>query len=239
MESSAGSEIAARPRVDALAFAALGLFAVVLSTVAVDPVHAKPRTRDLDYVPAFASPPQVPVANGAIFQAANGYSALTNGARAAMVGDIVTISLVERTQATKSATASTDRSGNIGLTPPTTGPASFFSPADVGASGGGKFDGKGAAAQSNQLNGEVSVTISRVFPNGTMLIRGEKLLTLNRGDETIGITGIIRAADIGPDNRVASTRVADARIIYSGKGEIARGSKMGWLNRFFAILSPF
>ena len=83
------------------------------------------------------------------------------------------------------------------------------------------------------------MTIAQVFPNGTMLIRGEKLLTLNRGDETIGITGIIRAADIGPDNRVASTRVADARIIYSGKGEIARGSKMGWLNRFFAILSPF
>jgi flagellar L-ring protein FlgH len=239
MASSAGSEIAANRRVDVPALAALGFFAVLLSAVAVDPVHAKSRKRDLDYVPAFASAPPPPVANGAIFQASSGYSALTNGARAAMVGDLVTITLVERTQATKSTSASTDRSGDIGLTPPTTGPASFFKPADVGASGGSTFQGKGGAAQSNQLNGEISVTIARVFPNGTMLIRGEKLLTLNRGDETIGITGIIRAADIGPDNRVASTRVADARIIYSGKGEIARGAKMGWLNRFFAILSPF
>ena len=64
-------------------------------------------------------------------------------------------------------------------------------------------------------------------------------LTLNRGDENINITGIIRCADIGPDNRVLSTRVADARITYSGKGEIARASRQGWLNRFFYMLSPF
>lgn len=221
------------------AVAVLGIFAVLLGAAGIDPADAKPRKRDLDYVPAYASPPPAAQANGSIFQASAGYSALTNGARAAMVGDLVTITLVERTQATKSNSASTDRSGSIGLTPPTTGPASFFNPTDIGASGTNTFAGKGGAAQSNQLNGEVSVTISQVFPNGTMLIRGEKLLTLNRGDETIGITGIIRAADIGPDNRVLSTRVADARIIYSGKGEIARGSKMGWLNRFFAILSPF
>lgn len=214
----------------------VGLF---LLGAATQPVDAKKRQRDLEYAPTYAADPVAPVANGAIFQAANGYSALTNGARAAMVGDIVTISLVERTQAAKSNSASTDRSGEIGLTPPTTGPASFFNPTDIGASGGGKFQGKGAAAQSNQLNGEISVTIARIYPNGTMLVRGEKLLTLNRGDENIAITGIIRAADIGPDNRVASTRVADARITYSGKGEIARGSRQGWINRFFSILSPF
>jgi flagellar L-ring protein precursor FlgH len=72
-----------------------------------------------------------------------------------------------------------------------------------------------------------------------MLVRGEKLLTLNRGDENINITGIIRGADVGPDNRVLSTRGADARITYSGKGEIARASRQGWLNRFFSMLSPF
>lgn len=224
---------------DVNALGALGIFAVLLVAVAVDPADARSRKPDVQYAPSFAAEPVAPVANGAIFQAANGYSALTNGARAAMVGDIVTISLVERTQATKSNSASTDRNGSVGLTPPTTGPASFFTSTDIGVSGGGTFDGKGSAAQSNQLNGEISVTIAKIFPNGTMLVRGEKLLTLNRGDENISVTGIIRSADIGPDNRVASTRVADARITYSGKGEIARGSRQGWLNRFFAILSPF
>lgn len=224
---------------DVNAFWALGVFAVLSLAVAFTPAHAGQRKRDAEYAPVFAAEPLPPQANGAIFQAANGYSALTNGARAAMIGDIVTISLVERTQAAKTNSASTDRSGNVSLTPPTTGPASFFSSTDIAASGGGKFDGKGAAAQSNQLNGEISVTIVRVYPNGTMMVRGEKLLTLNRGDENIAISGLIRAADIGPDNRVPSTRVADARITYSGKGEIARGSRQGWLNRFFAILSPF
>ena len=223
-----------------MAYALNGVIAMLVLGTTFQPADAKkPRQRDPEYAPTYSVEPMAPVANGAIFQAANGYSALTNGARAAMVGDIVTISLVERTQAAKSNSASTDRKGEIGLTPPTTGPASLFNPTDIGASGGSTFGGKGAAAQSNQLSGEISVTIARIYPNGTMLVRGEKMLTLNRGDENIAITGIIRAADIGPDNRVASTRVADARITYSGKGEIARGSRQGWLNRFFSILSPF
>jgi flagellar L-ring protein FlgH len=147
--------------------------------------------------------------------------------------------LAERTQAVKTNSASTDRTGSIGLTPPSTGPASFFSPTDIGASGGGSFDGQGNAAQSNALTGEISVTIAQVYPNGTMLVRGEKLVTLNRGDEQIRISGIVRAVDVDLYNRVPSTRVADARITYSGTGEIARASRQGWLNRFFSILSPF
>jgi flagellar L-ring protein precursor FlgH len=200
---------------------------------------ARKRTKISEYAPVLAPPLPATTANGAIFQAANGYAPLTSGSRASMVGDLLTITLVERTQAAKTSASNTDRSGNIGLTPPTTGPLSLFSPSDAAVSGGAKFDGKGAATQSNQLNGELSVTIAQVYPNGTMLIRGEKMLTLNRGDEQIRISGIVRAADIGPDNRILSTRVADAKISYSGKGDIARASRQGWLSHFFSILSPF
>jgi flagellar L-ring protein precursor FlgH len=178
--------------------------------------------------------------NGSIFQASAGYSSLTNGARAAQIGDIITILLVERTQASKSTSANTDRAGNIGLTPPSTGPFSkLFSASDVGASGAQGFKGKGDAAQSNALSGEITVTIARVYNNGTMLVRGQKALTLNRGDEYVQISGLVRQADIGPDNRILSTRVADARITYTGKGEIARASRQGWLQRFFSMISPF
>jgi flagellar L-ring protein precursor FlgH len=62
---------------------------------------------------------------------------------------------------------------------------------------------------------------------------------LNRGDEFIRLSGLVRGSDIGPDNRIASTRVADARITYSGKGELARASRQGWLQRFFSVVSPF
>ena len=192
-----------------------------------------------EYAPTYPPQNYVAPADGAIFHAASGYASLTSGARAAMVGDILTILLVERTQALKSNSATTDRSGNISLTPPATGPLNLFKPTDIGASGGAKFDGKGAAAQSNQLSGEISVTVAEVHPNGTMLIRGEKSLLLNRGEEMIRISGLVRAADIDFDNRVPSTRVADARITYSGKGEIARASSQGWLGRFFSRVSPF
>lgn len=191
------------------------------------------------YAPSRPEAPPPPVANGAIFQADQGYSPLTFGQRAGSVGDVLTIVLVERTQARKSNVATTGRNGSIGLTPPSTGPLSLFNPTDVSMGGGSEFAGRGEAAQSNALFGEISVTVAEVYSNGTMLVRGRKQVRINRGDEFIHVTGIVRASDIGPDNRIASTRIADARIGYSGKGEIARASRQGWMQRFFSILSPF
>lgn len=217
----------------------------LLFTVAfmvAQPAFAKKHKAEaVDYAPTIAPVvPEAAVANGSIFQAGNGYAALTSGSRAAMVGDIITIQLVESTQASKSTAANTGRDGNIGLTPPTTGIFSkLFDPSDVAASGTQAFKGTGAASQSNSLNGEITVTVAQVYPNGTMLVRGQKALTLNRGDEFIQIAGIVRQADISPDNKVLSTRVADARITYTGKGEIARASRQGWLQRFFSMISPF
>lgn len=187
--------------------------------------------------PPPAPPP--PVANGAIFQATNGYTPLTNGQRAGAVGDVLTVVLVERTQGTSSSTSNTEREGNIGLTPPPTGPLSFFSSTDISMGGQNAFQGRGVTAQSNSLIGEITVTVAEVYPNGSMRIRGEKQLRINRGHEFIRLTGIIRPADISGDNRVASTRIADAQIEYLGRGEISRASRQGWLQRFFNLLSPF
>ena len=192
-----------------------------------------------DYAPTAPPLPGHWQADGAIFQASGGYAPLTSGARASMVGDVLTIVLSERTAASKSASQTTDRNGSIGLTPPTTGLFNLFKPSDIAASGTNAFKGKGDAAQSNALSGEVSVTIAAVYPNGTMLVRGQKRVTLNRGDEYVQVSGIVREADISADNRVPSTRIADARITYSGKGELARASRQGWLQRFFSRVSPF
>lgn len=206
------------------------------------PAFAGKQKKDkLDYAPTYSEPTATEMApNGGIYQAANGYAPLTSGARAAMVGDIITIQLVESTQASKSNAANMGRDGSIGLTPPSTGILSkLIKSSDIDSSGTQSFKGTGAASQSNSLNGEITVTVAKLFPNGTMLVRGQKALTLNRGDEFIQIAGLVRQADISPDNKVLSTRVADARITYSGKGEIARASRQGWLQRFFSMLSPF
>jgi flagellar L-ring protein precursor FlgH len=188
-------------------------------------------------------PSQLPVAiapaNGGIFQAGEGYAALYEGQRARRVGDPLTIVLVERTSASKSASSKLDSAGGFSITPPSTGALSLFKTTDASISGGRNFNGAGTADQANALSGEVSVTVAAVYPNGTMLVQGQKRVTLNRGDEFVQIKGIVRVADITADNRVASTRVADARIAYTGKGDVARASRQGWLSRFFSVISPF
>ena len=155
------------------------------------------------------------------------------------MGDLVTILLVERTIAQKEVASQSGRDGNIGLTGPSTGPLNLFNPTDARLSGTQAFDGTGSAAQSNRLNGDISVTVQQVFPNGTMLVRGQKLIRLNRGDEWVQISGIVRIADIDLDNRVLSSRVADPRITYTGRGDLQRQSRPGWLQRFFSLVSPF
>lgn len=194
------------------------------------------------FVGAVAPPLPLPspaIANGAIFQQTSGYAALTSGMRASMKGDIITILLVENTRAAKSNSASKDRAGSVSLTPPTTGLLSLFSPSDVGTSGSQNFSGSGNASQSNSLQGQVSVTVAESYANGTMLVRGQKMTSLNRGDEHVQFSGLIRAIDISSDNTIPSTKVANARIVYGGSGEIASASKQGWLQNFFSFISPF
>ncbi|MDR6128292.1 flagellar L-ring protein precursor FlgH [Sphingomonas sp. SORGH_AS802] len=193
-----------------------------------------------DFSAARAAPPVVlEPATGSIFAASQGYAALYEGWRARRVGDPLTIVLVEQTAASKSASSKLDSQGSGRITPPATGLLNLFPPSSATASGARAFNGTGAADQANSLSGEVSVTVAEVYPNGTMLVQGQKRLTLNRGDEYVRIKGIVRTADVDRENRVLSTRVADAQIAYTGKGDVARASRQGWLSRFFSVVSPF
>lgn len=219
---------------------------IAVAALAASPAHAglfgsKKAVPPPEYqvtLPPVVRPAPAP-ANGAIFQASNGYAGLYEGARARAVGDPLTIVLVERTSASKSAGSKLDSGGGFGITPPTTGSLNLFNSTDASISGKRNFGGTGSADQSNALSGEVSVTVAEVLPNGTMIVQGQKTVTLNRGDEFIQIRGVIRPADIDANNRVLSTRVADARIAYTGRGDVARASRQGWLSRFFQVLSPF
>ena len=224
---------------------ATGALAMAALSLGAEPAHAqflglgKKKPKE-DFSATLAQPePVAAPANGGIFQASDGYAALYEGMRARRVGDPLTIVLVERTSASKSASSKLDSGGGFSLTPPTTGALNLFEKSDATVSGSRNFNGAGTADQANALSGEISVTVAEVYPNGTMLVQGQKRVTLNRGDEFVQIKGIVRTADIDAYNRVASTRVADARIAYTGKGDVARASRQGWLSRFFQILSPF
>jgi flagellar L-ring protein precursor FlgH len=84
------------------------------------------------------------------------------------------------------------------------------------------------------------VTVAEVLPNGNLVVRGEKWLTLTNGDEYIRLSGIVRPDDISPDNIVLSERIANPRITYRGQGAVAESNIPGWLGRFFrSALFPF
>lgn len=178
-------------------------------------------------------------ANGAIFQAASGYAGLHEGLRARRVGDMLTVILVEDITTSKSNSAQTSRDGSASITPPTAGPLSFLNPESLKIASQGSFKGNGNAAQRSTLNGAVAVTVAEVRPNRTAQIVGERHMTLSQGSEWVQFAGIVRLDDISGDNTVLSSQVADARIIYSGKGAIQQASRPGWLSRFFNLISPF
>jgi flagellar L-ring protein precursor FlgH len=152
---------------------------------------------------------------------------------------MVTIVLVEATITNKSTTGRTDREGGFSITPPTSGPLSFLNPNALNAGADGSFTGGGNAAQQSRLNGTVAVTIAAIYPNGTAEVVGEKQMLLSQGDEWVQFAGRIRLVDIDGDNRLASSQVANARIIYTGKGAVQQASRPGWLSRFFGLISPF
>ncbi len=208
---------------------------------------AKPN--DPYYAPVMPRTPMPAAAtNGSIYQPGFEQN-LYSDRKAFRVGDIITITLQERTQASKNASSdiSKDSSANLGLTSLFGGAVSGTNPLtknsmDLSAQFSGTRDSKGdsQAAQGNSLTGSLTVTIAEVLPNGVLAVRGEKWLTLNTGNELMRITGLVRADDIATDNTVVSTRVADARITYSGTGAFADASQPGWLSQFFTSpLWPF
>jgi flagellar L-ring protein precursor FlgH len=155
------------------------------------------------------------------------------------VGDTLTIKLEESTEAEKTATSSSSKSTSAELTGPTVlgRPVTMNgTPILEGSLGNdSKFSGNGAAAQSNKLDGNISVTVAKRFPNGNLLVRGQKWISINQGQEYVRIQGIVRPIDIDPDNSISSLKVADAMIAYGAKGALADANKPGLLARFFNL----
>lgn len=180
---------------------------------------------------------------GAIYAAGPSLS-LYSDRRARDVGDLLTITLVESTNASTTANTSITKKDAVTMATPTLlGAPLTVNGVNVlnnSTSGDRSFAGKGNTAQSNTMQGSITVTVMQRLPNGNLVIQGQKNLRLNQGDELVQVQGIVRAADISPDNTIPSSKVADARIAYGGRGAVAQSNAMGWLSRFFnSRISPY
>jgi flagellar L-ring protein FlgH len=193
---------------------------------------------DEDYAPTTPTGYDVAApAPGTIYNPAGSSFDLFMDLRARSVGDILTILLVESTDASKESSTSTAKGSSVDTGLPIFGGRQIThngNPvlnAELGADS--SFDGSADSSQSNHLEGSITVTVAERLANGNLLVRGEKRITINQGEEYIRLQGIVRPVDIGPANTVASTKIADARITYSAKGTLADSNRPGWLSRFF------
>ncbi len=181
---------------------------------------------------------------GSLFEGKRSMS-LFSDVRAMEIGDIVSVVLVESTSAAKTADTELDKSSDVSITDPIV----FGAPVTIndgrynlGTSlqSSSAFEGEASSNQSNSLTGSIAVQVSRVLPNGNLMIQGEKWIKINQGDEYIQLKGVIRPEDVSPTNQIPSTLVAEARISYGGTGPLNESNTPGWLTRFFmSPLMPF
>lgn len=209
------------------------LMAVLLQACTVTPA---PLPNDPNYAPVMHSTPKhAPTNLGGIYQEHYSMS-LFEDRRANRIGDIVTVVLNERTVSKKKAETEISKDAGVnfneGLVLGDLLSMGDYS-LETNVSQNRAFTGESESDQSNSLLGSIAVTVADILPNGLLVVRGEKWMTLTSGEEFIRIKGLLRPEDIGADNSVASTKLADARITYSGTGEFADSNRQGWASRFF------
>ena len=101
------------------------------------------------------------------------------------------------------------------------------------------FDGKGTTTRRNALSATVTAVVREVFPNGNLFVEGSKEVIINNERQYITVTGVVRPEDIAPDNSVSSDLLADARLVYSGRGVLSDKQRPGLLGRVVDFVWPF
>ena len=192
--------------------------------------------------PIYALPeaaPTPPVSNGSIFQQAQ-YRPLFEDYRARLVGDSITVQIVEKISATQKSTSSIDKTGKLSASItalPLVSPNSFNRASAAGTSSN-SFAGAGTTANSNEFSGTITAVVTGVLPNGHLLVAGEKQIGVNANVDVLRFSGQIDPRMIQVGNVVASAQIANVRIEQRGRGAQAEAQGIGWLSRFFLNVLP-
>ncbi len=164
---------------------------------------------------------------GAAFAAGTARSLFTD-LRPVGVDDVVTILIQENSIGVGDAVTNTDKKvdiqgqGGIGF-------LDLVKPWGIG--GSAKFDGTGTTSRNGRLVARLSARVTEIRPNGNLAIEGKKIVKVNQDEQVITVTGVVRPQDIGTNNTVFSSAIADARIEYSGKGAVTTGQRPGIVTR--------
>jgi flagellar L-ring protein FlgH len=184
--------------------------------------------------------------NGSLFSDAN--PGFLQDTRAVRIGDFVVIKINENANAqgdsttalNKNSTATTGVNALLGIVPaikkayPDIDPTKLLDFASQAA-----FTGSGTTGRSGQLTGSIAARVVKEMPNGDLFVEGTKVVLLNNEEYHLYLSGLLRPTDIGQDDSVDSTRIADAQIEFTGRGDLADQQRKGWLARALDSFNPF
>lgn len=179
-------------------------------------------------------------ATGSLFHQVS-YQPLFEDRRAHLVGDNVTIMIVENVSASQTSTSTIDKKTGLNMS---VSALPFFSPnsfnrASATASNDNSFAGKGGTQSANTFQGSITATVTDVLPNGHLVVAGEKQIGVNQNVDVLRFTGTIDPRAIQAGSTVSSTQVANVRIESRGRGAQQESQVMPWLGRFFMSVLPF
>lgn len=200
-------------------------------------------------------PEPPPPAEGSLFNPGRNAS-LFSDFRARHVGDVITIVIEENLKGNKDVKTKTQRQSeaNIGLTGilglewnRRLEPRYKNSPANaevdatkaIGGSTSTKFDGSGSTSRDTSLKGTVTARVIEVLPSGNLVIRGTRAIKINNETQYLVLTGIVRPRDLDAENKISSTRIADARIEYTGGGVLSEKQQPAWFGRLLGLMALF
>ncbi len=167
--------------------------------------------------------------------------------RARMVGDIVTIVIEESFTTKRGSELKTAKKETIlhRLTsifyPPTSSKLGTYKGKlpEISRETNNSFDGSGQLDNSDSFKGTITAQVVEVRPNGNLLIEGNRHIRVTDEDQLVTISGVARPQDIGPNNQVSSTMLADVQINYKGKGAIRDNQKRSVLTRLWDKINLF
>ena len=187
-------------------------------------------------VAAPARPPE-PAATGSIFNAAT-YRPLFEDHRARLVGDTLTVQIVEKVAASAKSTSSVDKGGGLDAGISALPFVKSLTRASASANASNTFAGKGATESSNDFTGVITVVVREVMPNGHLVVAGEKQIGVNNSVDSLRFSGQLDPRNIQSGNTVQSTQIANVRLEQRGRGAQADAQVMGWLGRVFLSVLP-
>ena len=219
-----------------IALAAALLLPGCASLSPAPPVDILPTTPPvLTTTPRAAAP-----VTGSLFHQAS-YRPAFEDRRARMVGDTVTIQIVENVTASQKSSSTVDRNAEIsaGISALPFVNKTFTDKTALGADSSNTFAGKGGTESANTFAGSITAAVIDILPNGHLVVAGEKQIGVNQNVDILRFSGTLDPRTLQPGSIVNSTQVANVRVESRGRGAQNEAQVMGWLARFFLTFLPF